>query len=302
MQSEANKPLVVGIGEVLWDLLPEGRQLGGAPANFAYHAHCLGTRGLVASCVGDDDAGRDILAQLGTAGLETDYLAVDARRPTGTVSVTLDANGSPTYTIHEKVAWDFIPTSPQLLSLARQTNAVCFGTLAQRSPISRATILGFLDETCADCLRVFDVNLRQDYYEAPLIEHLLELSGVVKMNDAELPRVAEMLHIADGAPRDMLRELVWQFDLDAVALTRGDRGSLLVSAQGVSDHPGVQPARIVDTVGAGDSFTAAFVVGLLHGDPLDRINERANRLAALVCARPGGMAPIDSEYRAICDG
>ncbi|MDQ1256785.1 MAG: fructokinase [Candidatus Hydrogenedentes bacterium] len=280
--------VVVGLGEVLWDLFPEGKQLGGAPANFAYHAQALGARGLAVSCVGDDELGQAIVEQLTARGLDMRYVAVDSGHPTGTVSVTLDRNGVPAYVIHTDVAWDFLPASPDLLALARRTDAVCFGTLAQRAPVTRETMIAFLDTTPAGCLRLFDINLRQSYYDVPTILRSLDFADALKLNDGELTVLKELLGLA-GTERHVIDVLIRDFGLRAVALTRGDQGSLLVTQDGASEHPGCPPERIADTVGAGDCFSAAFVMGLLHSEPLDAINEKANRLAGYVCSQTGAM-------------
>ena len=178
---------VVGIGELLWDLLPEGRQLGGAPANFAYHAKALCGSGIPVSCVGADELGAEAVALLTQNGLSNDYVAVDEDRPTGTVSVSLDGAGVPNYTIHEEVAWDFVPETAALIALAKAADAVCFGSLAQRSPVTRATIQAFLRASRPDCLKVFDINLRQSYYDVEIIRASLDLAHVLKLNDEELP-------------------------------------------------------------------------------------------------------------------
>ena len=282
---------VVGLGEILWDLLPDGKQLGGAPANFAYHAKALGARGVVVSCVGDDDLGREIIDRLRELGLGTEHIAVDQRHPTGTVSVALDAAGKPRYTIHENVAWDFIPSSPALMKLAARTGAVCYGSLCQRSELSRETVRTFLQATRPDCLRVFDINLRQSFYSREIADTMLSLSNVLKLNDEELPVVAELLSIK-GTEADILWTLTGRYRLRLIALTRGASGSLLWTPNASSTHAGIRPPRIVDTVGAGDAFTAALTVGLLRGDPLDQINDHANRIASYVCAQPGATPPL----------
>ena len=291
MTQEPSRPTVVGIGELLWDLLPDGKQLGGAPANFAYHAQCLGANAVVASCVGDDDLGREILRQLDDNGLDVAHVATDARYPTGTVSVELDAEGVPDFTIHQNVAWDFIPASPELLDLASRADAVCFGSLAQRSPASRETIRRFLDATRAGCLRIFDINLRQAFFDEETIRRSLAASDVLKLNDDELPVVCGMLSI-DGDEREMLARLLDEFSLRLVALTRGEKGSVLQTPDARSEHPGFAPDQIADTVGAGDAFGAAVALGLLRGDDLDTISRNANRLASHVCSQPGAMPPV----------
>lgn len=287
---------VVGLGELLWDLLPEGKQLGGAPANFAYHAKAMGANGYVVSCIGKDDLGQEILDQLEEHGLDLSHVDKDAEHPTGTVTVELDAQGIPSYTIHENVAWDFIPTSPALLELASKTDAVCFGSLAQRLPVSRATIKQFLEATPPDCLRFFDVNLRQAFFSKEIIREGLEVSQVLKINDEELPVVGELLSIS-GSETDIMDALIEKFSLRVIALTRGDKGSLLYSADDQSDHPGFPPEEIADTVGAGDSFSAATVMGLLEGLKLSVVCENANRLASFVCTQNGAMPILTDELK-----
>lgn len=286
-------PLIVGVGEVLWDMLPAGKQLGGAPANFAYEAAALGARGVVFSRVGDDEPGREILRRLDSLGLERRYVAIDPRHPTGRVDVRVDAQGVPTYVIHEPVAWDFLATDGSLLDLARRAGAVCFGTLAQRSPHSRDAIRTFLRATRRECLRVFDINLRQSYYSRVVIEGSLRAADVLKLNDAELPVVTDLLGITAPDAATAAREMMSRYPLRLVALTRGPHGSALFARDGAAeDHSGFPAAQLADTVGAGDAFTAALVVGLLAGRPLARINAAANRLAAYVCTRPGATPPI----------
>ncbi len=283
---------VVGLGEILWDLLPAGRKLGGAPANFAYHAAALGAAGSVVSCVGADRAGRDIKTRLARLDVAS-RLAVDPVHPTGTVAVRLDPRGKPSYVIREGVAWDFIPWSESLRKLAARSEAVCYGTLAQRAPVSRATIRAFLRATPPDCLRVFDINLRQSFFSADLITSSLRLASAVKISDEELPEVARLLGLR-GGHEAVLRALRSRYRLRLAALTRGGQGSLLVSSGGACAHPGI-PVRVADTVGAGDAFTAGLVVGVLRGWPLDRVSELANRLAAYVCSRAGATPPLPPE-------
>ena len=284
-------PLVIGLGEILWDLLPAGKQLGGAPANFAYHANALGARGAVVSRVGDDALGREVLDRLDALGVDRSAVSVDAQRPTGTVDVRLDAAGVPSYVIHENVAWDFLQASGRAMELCAAASAVCFGTLASRSVVSRDSIVQLLDATPRDCLRVFDINLRQAFYDEDVIGTLLEAADVVKLNDAELPVVASLLGLEGPEPA---QQLVDRYELRALALTRGPSGSRVYAHGGVSDHPGVR-AQIDDTVGAGDAFTAALVLGLLDGHRLDQINAFANRLAAHVCSQPGATPAIPKE-------
>jgi fructokinase len=282
------RPVIVGIGEVLWDMLPAGKQLGGAPANFAFHAGQLGAEALIVSRVGDDEPGREILRRLDSLGVGRQHVGVDPRHPTGTVDVRVDAAGVPEYVIHAPVAWDFLESGPELLRLAARSDAVCLGTLAQRSPASRAAVSSFLGATPPQCLRVFDINLRQAFYSRDLLHELLGRSDVLKLNDGELAVVAQLFSLNSAEPTPAARELMARYPLRLVALTRGGHGSLLLTRDGrASDYPGVPVEKIADTVGAGDAFTAALVMGLLAGKGLDQINDRANRLAAFVCTQHG---------------
>ena len=281
---------VVGLGEILWDMLPDGKQLGGAPANFAYHAHVLGADSFVASCVGNDPLGREILERVEALGLDTGYIATDDAHPTGTVDVEVDADGKPRYVIHEDVAWDFIPAGDALLELAARADAVCFGSLCQRSKTSRETIRRFLRATRPDCLRVFDINLRQSYYNAEVMRGSLQSANVLKLNDEELPVLAGLLHGDDSAA--VMR--IFNASLDVVALTKGPQGSALITAESTSEQPGMA-VEVADTVGAGDAFTAALVMGLLRGHDLDKINASAGRLAGYVCSQPGGTPEVPPE-------
>ncbi|MHC4184808.1 MAG: carbohydrate kinase family protein [Planctomycetota bacterium] len=283
--SEGVKYVCVGLGEILWDMLPAGKQLGGAPANFAYHTQALGAQGVVVSCIGDDELGREIVGQLDELGLDRRYLAVDKTHPTGTVTVELDESGKPDYTIHENVAWDFIPSDPRLAELADRTDAVCFGSLCQRSDISHRTVRDFLKATKARCIRVFDINLRQSYFNKGIVQTMLELSNALKLNDEELPVVAELLGLA-GSEDDLFSQLAENYSLRMIALTRGGHGSRLYAQGRNSEHKGF-PAQVADTVGAGDSFAAAIALGMLFGRTLDETNEFANRLASFVCSQSG---------------
>jgi fructokinase len=290
-----NRFCLVGLGEVLWDLLPAGPQLGGAPANFAYHAAALGGEGAVASCVGTDERGREILQRLDALGLDRTAVALDAEHPTGTVTVELDGDGRPQYTIHENVAWDFIPQSEALWHLSVRADAVCFGTLAQRGPTSRQTIGHFLEQTLAGCLRIFDINLRQSYYGREILESSLKHADVVKLNDEELPVVAGLLNLP-GKDEQTLAELLIRYPLRLAVLTRGASGSVLMSPRQTSRLAG-ERLKVVDTVGAGDAFTAAVAMGLLEGADLDALHRRAARLAAYVCTQNGATPQVPGELR-----
>jgi fructokinase len=285
---------IVAIGEVLWDLLPTGPQLGGAPANFAIHAHALGGDVRLVSRVGDDELGREVLADFRRRGMSTDTIEVDPERPTGTVAVTVGPDGQPAYRIVEDVAWDRIAADSKAAEAVLQADAVCFGSLAQRSATSRAAIDMIL-KISPLAFRVFDVNLRPPFIDAAVIEASLNLADALKLNDQELPILAKMFGLPDGE-RAGIEALARRFSLALVALTRGAAGSLLFAVNEWSEHPGI-PTKVVDTIGAGDAFTAALVVGRLSGRPLDEINRRANEVAAFVCSQPGATPELPDRLR-----
>ncbi|MGE3311281.1 MAG: carbohydrate kinase [Limisphaerales bacterium] len=289
------RPRLVGLGEVLWDLLPGGRKLGGAPANFAYHAAALGADSHVVSRVGRDAAGHDLLQRLVELGLPTDGIETDPTAPTGTVGVEMGADGHPVYTIHENVAWDRLSGETVGRRAVASADAVCVGTLAQRGDVSRRTIRGLLSSTKPGALRVFDVNLRQHFHSKEVIEETLGITNILKVNESELPRIADLFDI-NGDDRVRIHQLALRFDLRAVAFTRGERGSLIYSEGRWSELPG-KPIRIVDTVGAGDSFTAAMTLGLLAGWDLDEVHVMAASVATHVCSQPGATPPMPSEFR-----
>ena len=276
---------VVGIGEILWDMLPQGKQLGGAPANFAYHVCRLGGNGWAVSAISDDPLGNEINEILSTKNLHTALAEVSA--PTGTVQVTLDAAGVPSYDITENVAWDMIPFTPALEEMAKETEAVCFGTLAQRSEISRNTIMKFISCMPADSLKVYDINLRQNYYSEEIISRSLEVSDILKINDEELETVSALFGL-EGTQTERCRTLIERFSLKLVILTKGEKGSEVVTA--LAEHS-VVPGKIevADTVGAGDAFTAAFVVSYLRGESLAEAHEKAGEVSSYVCTKSGAM-------------
>jgi fructokinase len=290
-----DRPVILGVGEVLWDLLPAGRQLGGAPANFAYHAHALGAEALVVSRVGNDALGREILDRLGSLGLPTKGVAVDAAAPTGTVSVELSDDGQPRFTIHENVAWDYLTAEEPVLALARRADAICFGSLAQRNARSRHSIRKLVAPTPARALRIFDINFRQQFYSLEIVEASLGLASVLKINDAELPVLGRLLNLPEDT-KTQISELAHRFSLRLVALTRGGSGSLLFSEGRWSEHAGL-PVAVKDTIGAGDAFTAAMTLGFLAGWPLDLVNQRANEVAAFVCSQAGATPLLPAEVR-----
>lgn len=287
-----NKPLVIGIGELLWDIMPTGRHPGGAPANFVYHAAAGGCEAYAISAVGKDNFGKELLAELASHGLDTSYIAELNDYATGTVTVSLK-NGIPDYIIHENTAWDHIPFTTKNAELAKQADAVCFGSLAQRSPDSASTIQAFLANAHPDCLIVFDVNLRQNFFSKKIIERSLELADILKINDEELPRVCGMLGIS-GDQRAMLQGLCDNFNLKAVALTLGSDGSLYHSISGREIHsPCIDFGPVADTVGCGDSFTGALIAALLHGKSDEEAWTIANKTAGFVASRHGAMPVYD---------
>lgn len=287
-----DKKVVVGIGELLWDLLPTGKQLGGAPCNFAFHASQAGCESLVISAVANDEAGNEIKSTMHSLGLSTKYIQSNSQA-TGTVSVSLADNGQPNYTIHENVAWDNIIWENSLNDLAKRSDAVCFGSLAQRDHLSESTIQEFLKNLPEKCLKVFDINLRQQFYSAEIIEKSLQQANVLKLNEDELPVVAALFSLT-GNVESQLKSLLHKFDLKYIAYTKGGEGSILLSANEMSylESPKV---KVVDTVGAGDSFTAILIAGLLHDLPLNIIHKKANEVAAFVCESKGATPIIDKK-------
>jgi len=286
---------LAGIGELLWDLLPGGRQLGGAPANFAHHAHQLGAEAAVVSRVGADALGAEILELLRARGIGTEAVSIHPTLPTGTVTVAVLPDGQPEFTIHEQVAWDDLSCDGAALAVVGNADAVVFGTLAQRSAPARQAVGELLLAAPARCLRVFDINLRQHYHSLELIEGGMRAADVLKLNDVELDRLGPPLGLA-GEARDRIGQLAARYKLALVALTRGAGGSLLFADGTFSDHPGL-PASVVDTVGAGDAFTACLTMGWLHGRALDRINRHANEVAAFVCSQAGATPVLPPHLR-----
>jgi fructokinase len=284
------KHLVVGVGELLWDLLPTGKQLGGAPANFAYITNLLGEHGIPASRIGSDPLGSQLVQHLSELGLVCQFIQQDAVRPTGTVNVTVDSAGQPCFDIAIPVAWDFLDWTPAWRQLAGKADAVCFGSLAQRSPQSRSTILNFVRATRPNAARVFDVNLRQNFYSKQVLADSMKLATIVKLNHEELPKVMRLFDLEDRGQVESAKRLLDFYGLKFVCVTRGADGSLLVTKDECCQHAGFR-VKVVDTVGAGDAFTAALVSGYLRGASPTEINETANRVGAWVASQPGGTPP-----------
>lgn len=288
------KRVIAGIGELLWDMLPGGRQLGGAPANFAYMCHLLGDEGIVASRLGQDTLGEEAQRNLGASGLCTDYIQRDPAHVTSTVNVEVGPDGQPEFEITECVAWDFLEWTEQWRILAQRADAVCFGSLAQRNAISRETIRKFIAATRSEAVRLLDVNLRQSFYSEDVLAESLKLAHIVKLNHEELPTVARLLKIPQEREALCAERLRQEYELKLVCITRGAHGSLLVNGEGVHEHSGF-PVEVVDTVGAGDAFTAALVHCYLRGASLSAMNEAANRLGSLVAAHAGGMPKLPKD-------
>ena len=289
---------IVGLGEILWDVFPDGARFGGAPANFACSAAGLAAgsaRVSMAGAVGRDDLGRRALAEFTARGVDVAAVAV-LPEPTGRVDVTVDVAGHASYVFAPDCAWDNVPWSDSLERLAAETSAVCFGTLSSRGATSQATIRRFIAAVPSPALRILDINLRPPFWSPDVVRDSLALANIVKCNDDELPVVAEILGLS-GSPEAILRQLVDRHALRLAALTRGAKGSLLVTADGsASDLPGT-PVDVVDTVGAGDAFTAAVTLGLLAGWPLSKLHAHAERVAASVCTQRGGTPPIPADLR-----
>lgn len=278
--------IVVGLGEALFDCLPTGRKLGGAPANFAFHVSQFGLQGYAVSAIGDDELGKEITDTFDKVGLH--YILPIVNKPTGTVQVSLDANGVPQYEICLGVAWDNIPFTDEMRQLAQKANAVCFGSLAQRSEVSCATIHAFLDAMPEDALKVFDINLRQKWYCKEVIENSLQKSNILKINDEEIEIIKPLLDIQGTTYDELCLELIHRYHLQMVILTCGTEGSYVFSEQEKSFLP-TPKVKVVDTVGAGDSFTGAFVAFLLQGKSIREAHETAVQVSAYVCTQAGAM-------------
>ena len=290
------KRYVVGLGEALWDVLPEGKKLGGAPANFAYHAgQFLGQDNTIAlSALGEDKLAEETIESLKAHGLT--FLMPRVPYPTGTVQVTLDEQGIPSYDIKENVAWDNIPLDTEVQAIARQCRAVCFGSLAQRNVVSRETIQRFLDLTPADCMKIFDINLRQNFYSKEVIQESLRRCNVLKINDEELVIIGRMF----GYPGLDIENKCWlilgKYNLDMLVLTCGTNGSY-VFTPGQMSFQETPKVEVADTVGAGDSFTGSFCAAILSGMPVTEAHRRAVEVSAYVCTQNGAMPELPARLK-----
>ena len=301
--------LILGIGELLWDVFPDGMSLGGAPANFAVMAGRLGDRAAILSRIGRDELGRQAMDRLAPLPVETGSLQVDPVHETGRVTVSF-VDHEPRYTIHEPAAWDFLELSDQWVQLAGRADAICFGSLAQRNPQSRQTIQTLAAEAPAACIRIFDVNLRPPFYSAEVLPESLELATVVKMNAAEASLLLDLLgltvngHLAGDAARMSAEHLLWAAErvlgefpaLRMVAITRGAHGSLLVNRDEWNEHPGF-PVKVADAIGSGDAFTAAITHYLLRGADLATLNQAGNRWGGWMASQSGAMPTLPDSVR-----
>lgn len=288
------KRLVVGLGEVLWDMLPEGRKIGGAPVNFAYHAGQFGIDTMAVSAIGNDKLGEDTIAEMN--GKHLNHIFPSVPYPTGSVQVSLDEKGVPAYDIKENVAWDNIPFTNEIESVARSCRAVCFGSLAQRNAVSRNTIRKFIESTPSGCIRIFDINLRQNFYTSNVIHDSLELCNILKINDEEIMLVSRMFNYDSSNIENVYRTIMEDFSLEMVILTCGTKGSYIFTKGGVSFMP-TPKVNVADTVGAGDSFTGSFCAAILRGLPVAEAHKKAVEVSAYVCTQNGAMPEIPESMK-----
>lgn len=287
---ENKKPIVVGIGELLWDVLPTGKRAGGAPINFVYHATQMGAEGYAISAVGNDLSGTEIVQELEKNHISNSLGTVEY--PTGSVMVELK-EGIPTYTIIEGVAWDHIPLTQESIDLIKRADAICFGTLALRSQASKETILSLLSYAREDALRFFDINIRQSYYSKELIETLLHKANVFKINDEELVLLRDMCKL-EGSDDEVCRQILQMYNLKYLVLTAGCAFSSIYTTNEVSTIP-TPRVEVADTVGAGDSFSGAFVYSVLTGKSLREAHQTAVETAAFVCTQEGAWPPYPNK-------
>ena len=289
-----NNDIIVGIGEVLWDMFLEGKRIGGAPANFAYHMSQFGFDSRVVSAVGEDELGDEILENFNEKGLR--YWVERVPFPTGTVEVTLNEGGIPCYEIKQSVAWDNVPYTPELDQLACQTRCVCFGSLAQRNVVTRTTLNRFLDAMPGEAYKVFDINLRQHFYTVEILKDSLSRCNLLKLNDEELVILSDLLELSEESVEKRCREIMDRFDLKMLILTCGVQGSYVFSDD-IRSFLNTPHVKVVDTVGAGDSFTAAFCAAVLKGKSMVEAHRLAVEVSAFVCSQTGAMPVLPDELK-----
>lgn len=282
------RPVAVGLGELLWDILPAGAHLGGAPANFAYICSLLGAESIVVSRVGTDDLGERARCTLQEHGLDVSFIQIDPQRPTGTVNVELAVDGTATYNIVNNVAWDYLRWCSELQHVAQMADVVCFGTLVQRSSESRETVQRFLDHTRPDCLKIFDVNLRPPCCNPSIVGQSLRRADVLKLNHEEVPQVLDFCSLPPARDEEAARSLQRQFGFKAVCITRGPNGSVIATGTETHAHPGIA-IDVADTIGSGDAFTAGLAIQMLLASPLHAVSVAANGLGAWVASQKGAM-------------
>jgi len=288
------KQLIVGLGEALWDMLPDGKKLGGAPANFAYHAAQFGLDTVAVSALGQDKLADETIEALESKHLN--YVMPRVPYATGTVQVTLDDKGIPTYEIKENVAWDNIPFTEEIESIARNCRAVCFGSLAQRNVVSRQTIHSFIEATPSDCMRIFDINLRQNFYTKEVLQESMRLCNVLKINDEELVQIGRMFGYPGLDMSNKCWLLLGKYNLDMLVLTCGVNGSYVFLPGNVSYQP-TPVVEVADTVGAGDSFTGSFCASILRGMSVPEAHKRAVEVSAFVCTQNGAMPTLPDNLK-----
>lgn len=281
---------VIAIGEIVWDMLPSGKQLGGAPLNFAFFSKELGAEAYAVSAIGNDVLGDETLAVASATGVNLDYLQRN-NLPTSRVLISLDNEGVPQYEIVENVAWDALECPQMILDLVKDASVMCWGSLAQRSVTSRQSVLAMLSAAPKECVKVFDINIRQHYYSREVIETSLGYADILKLNEDELPLVASLLGLS-GQERDIVRQLIEKYALKYLVYTHGADFSEVYSATGECSHVPTPKVRVVDTVGAGDSFTAVFVTSILQGLSMAESHARAVEVSAYVCTQNGAINPL----------
>lgn len=286
---------ILGIGELVWDVFPSGKQLGGAPVNFAYFAKELGAEAYPVAALGCDELGDEAMEVVRPSGLKLDYIQRTSL-PTSRVLVTTDEEGVPQYEIVENVAWDAMECTPEILDLASQADVICWGSLAQRSRKSRESILAMVDAAPENCLRVFDINLRQKFYSKEVIEESLKRADILKLNEDELPVVSEIFAV-EGSEADQIAHIIKRFSLRSIIYTQGAVCSEVYDASGLVSRMDTPKVKVADTVGAGDSFTATYVTSILLGKTPAQAHELAVKVAAYVCTQNGAINPLPEDCR-----